>query len=246
MKHRIQGLVMGFLAAIMLMSATVYAATGESPVKIIYNNIKILIDGKEYVAKDSAGKIVEPFSLNGTIYLPVRAVANAFGKEVAWDGANATVMIGAKTSTWLDSLGVYDFKTLTLSEYESTGKINDFDRGIIVRQRFDSKESDPENEITILAYLLNGSYSKFSCKLDALYTSDWSDSYITPTTLKIYGDGKVLYTSPAFKNGIIPYDIDIDISNVSNLTFEFQAKGSSNIHGIKHRSIVLGNALLSK
>ena len=32
--------------------------------------------------------------MNGTTYLPVRAVANALGKEVYWDGPNYTVYIG--------------------------------------------------------------------------------------------------------------------------------------------------------
>ncbi|MBQ9976669.1 MAG: hypothetical protein IJP16_09160 [Clostridia bacterium] len=47
-----------------------------------YNDIKICIDGNYITPKDAGGNVVEPFIINGTTYLPVRAVASALGKEV--------------------------------------------------------------------------------------------------------------------------------------------------------------------
>ena len=57
-------------------------------------NIKLVVDGAPVTPKDAAGNAVEPFSCNGTTYLPVRAVASALGKEVTWDGNTNTVYIG--------------------------------------------------------------------------------------------------------------------------------------------------------
>lgn len=59
-----------------------------------YMDIKLVIDGVEVVPKDAVGNIVEPFVVDGTTYLPVRAVGEALGKEVTWDGNTKTVYVG--------------------------------------------------------------------------------------------------------------------------------------------------------
>lgn len=62
----------------------------------MYENIKILIDGEEYTPKDANGNVIEPFIYNGTTYLPVRGIANAFDVDVDWDGATASIYLGKK------------------------------------------------------------------------------------------------------------------------------------------------------
>ena len=59
-----------------------------------YLDIKLVVDGKEVTPKDVNGKVVEPFAYNGTTYLPVRAVGEALGKTVRWDGETKTVHLG--------------------------------------------------------------------------------------------------------------------------------------------------------
>ena len=59
-----------------------------------YDNIKLVIDGATITPKDANGSTVEPFIYNGTTYLPVRAVGNALGKQVSWDGKTKTVYLG--------------------------------------------------------------------------------------------------------------------------------------------------------
>ncbi len=44
--------------------------------------------------KDANGNVVEPFTMNGTTYLPVRAISNALEKDVEWDGEAFSVYIG--------------------------------------------------------------------------------------------------------------------------------------------------------
>ena len=58
-----------------------------------YNNIKIVIDGDTIVPKDTNGNVVEPFIVDGTTYLPVRAMCEAIGYGVEWDGAAQTVYV---------------------------------------------------------------------------------------------------------------------------------------------------------
>ena len=63
-------------------------------ITVQYDNIKLVIDGATITPKDANGSTVEPFIYNGTTYLPVRAVGNAIGKQVTWDGRSKTVYLG--------------------------------------------------------------------------------------------------------------------------------------------------------
>lgn len=63
-------------------------------ISIEYNDIKVTLDGKPVELKDATGKTVEPFTYNGTTYLPVRAVANLLGVDVKWDAATSTIYLG--------------------------------------------------------------------------------------------------------------------------------------------------------
>jgi len=94
MKKQWKGFVCGFMAAILVvvMGTTALAATVRQ-LNASYSGIKISLDGVEFVPKDANGTVVEPFIVDGTTYLPVRAVASAFGLDVAWDGATQTVIL---------------------------------------------------------------------------------------------------------------------------------------------------------
>lgn len=69
------------------------ATAGEVQKTLTYRNIKITINGSALTPKDANGNAVEPFIIDGTTYLPVRAVANALGLDVGWDGATNTVSL---------------------------------------------------------------------------------------------------------------------------------------------------------
>ena len=58
--------------------------------------INIFINGGKFIAKDANGNVVNPILKDGTTYLPVRAIGEAFDKEVAWDGATKTVTLTTK------------------------------------------------------------------------------------------------------------------------------------------------------
>ena len=60
---------------------------------ITYRGISIVVNGKKIVPQDASGNAVEPFIMDGTTYLPVRAIAGALGLDVSWDGASSTVVL---------------------------------------------------------------------------------------------------------------------------------------------------------
>lgn len=61
--------------------------------EVTYSGIRITLDGREVDPKDANGAAVEPFAVDGTTYLPVRAVADALGLEVTWDQERQTVAL---------------------------------------------------------------------------------------------------------------------------------------------------------
>ena len=90
--QRLKDMVCGaVIASMVLCSGTVaFAKVANMNIPVSFSNIKIIVDGKQL----STSK--EPFTYNGTTYLPVRAVAEAVGKDVTWDGATKTVYLGEK------------------------------------------------------------------------------------------------------------------------------------------------------
>ena len=87
--------------SVMLFTSAVFAENTE----VQENNnpdIQIVINGEKITPKDVNGKIVNPFLLEGTTYLPVRAVSEALGQKVEWDGENRVVYIGEKGASAFD------------------------------------------------------------------------------------------------------------------------------------------------
>lgn len=92
-------LSVAFLCSLSLPATATYA---DIPSTISYRDVKLKIDGIPYTPRVN-GRIIEPFILNGTTYLPVRAVADAFGRQVEFDSSTNTVKLGAPQSVPLYS-----------------------------------------------------------------------------------------------------------------------------------------------
>ena len=92
-----KGFIAGVLTTllVMLLVTTVFAAEISRTLTAVYRDIKITIDGKQIVPKDASGNVVEPFIVDGTTYLPVRAIAGVVGYDVSWDGNTNTVILSS-------------------------------------------------------------------------------------------------------------------------------------------------------
>ncbi|HEX3012117.1 MAG TPA: NPCBM/NEW2 domain-containing protein, partial [Syntrophomonadaceae bacterium] len=60
-------------------------------------------------------------------------------------------------------------------------------------------------------YLLNRKYSQFKGTVALHYRNR---STAGKSIMKIYGDDKLLYTSPVFTGGVYPDDFNVDVSGV--------------------------------
>ena len=93
---RVKLIVVRAMAIILLFGGIAAAASKTETIDITFRSIRIVVDGEEFVPKDVNNNLVEPFIYNGTTYLPVRAVSQALGREVSWDGDTSTVNINSK------------------------------------------------------------------------------------------------------------------------------------------------------
>ncbi len=69
------------------------SAASTEKANITYRGIKLVLDGEQFIPCDEGGNTVEPFIMEGTTYLPVRALAQALGLGVGWDGKTSTVIL---------------------------------------------------------------------------------------------------------------------------------------------------------
>ena len=94
-KEHTKGFISGLLlsALIFALIGSAAATVGSRTVTVDYADIKIELNGQQINPTDANGTPVEPFAINGTTYLPVRAVSSALGLDVDWDGATSTVKL---------------------------------------------------------------------------------------------------------------------------------------------------------
>ncbi|MTI56614.1 DUF3221 domain-containing protein [Geosporobacter ferrireducens] len=71
-------------------AATVYnnvSATLRPDIMVKYNNEAIAL-------KDANNELITPIIINGSTYLPIRAIANLTGLSIGWDNESKTILIG--------------------------------------------------------------------------------------------------------------------------------------------------------
>lgn len=100
-KDRLKGFFTGLIFAAFLgisaSGAAVLAAPIQSQISVVYDNIKIYVDGVLAQPKAANGDAIEPFTSNGVTYLPVAAISKILGKDVNWDGNTKSIYIGKRT-----------------------------------------------------------------------------------------------------------------------------------------------------
>lgn len=125
-KDNIKGFAIGFVASALLLCSATFAENVQKTITAFYNNIKIVVNGETITPKDANGNVVEPFIVDGTTYLPVRAISEALGEEVDWDGATSTVYIGEKPVAATPENTSFAVNAASLTPYKGTvlAKVN--------------------------------------------------------------------------------------------------------------------------
>lgn len=181
---------------------------GTKTIQAVFKNIKICVDGVAMTPRDTAGKEVEPFIYNGTTYLPVRAVGEAVGKEVTYDGSTNTVYLGKSGTIAYAGQQVKSYQKAG-SIYEDTATIGGakYYNSIYHNSIFNTKDT--------IYYNLNGMYNSMSGVYGIL------DGHPTEEcTINIYGDDKLLKTIECI-GGELPKNFAIPLNGVLQLKIEF-------------------------
>ena len=223
-KEKLKGFVTGALAMGVLLGGfgAVNAKKATEAIEIAYNNIKIYVDGMKVEPKDANGRDIEPFIYNGTTYLPVRAVGEAMGKTVNWDGATQTVYLGAKP-------GASEYMTDILPAYESGGVLDNAYRykeySAITSGGTESfnlggvkyLDGITIHEKTWAVWNTNSKYKSMTgvlCHVDG--TDSWINASGYPQILYIYCDG-VLRDEIELTPSMAPKMLTINLEGVNQL-----------------------------
>jgi hypothetical protein len=220
MSQRTKKILRG-IACLALTAALVCTASAAQQdtrtIQATFSGIKIYVDGNLVRPKDASGKAIEPFVIDGTTYLPVRAVGEALGKEVQWDGPTQSVYIGHRPGV-VAYLGeaVTPFAFSGISHYPENGTFKMdgkvYSRGIVKARDFEEPYAH---------YNLNSAYST----MEGLYGP--VDAVAGQGALvSIYGDEKLLQTIE-ITGGSLPKKFSVGIEGIKQLKIEFKGRGST-------------------
>ncbi len=165
-----------------------------------------------HIYVDDRPLATEGFIYDGTTYLPVRAVSEAVGKAVSWDGRTSSVFIGQHSSSEpaavLTELDYFNRDGVVITKESIKDNLGrTYNRGYLSGYSSQS----------FVEYKLNGKFSR----LTGTFFVKYNDRTFTgPGMLKIYGDGKLLYISPEITGGVEPVPVDVDITGVLTLRIE--------------------------
>jgi len=215
LKDKTKGFVVGMLVMAMMLGMATFVAARSESIEASYNNIKIVIDNTLVEPKDGNGMTVEPFIYNGTTYLPVRAVGEAFSKEVNWDGATNTVYVGQWSNKPYRDVAVWNKPYLSVkdknnfSASEKSG--NDF-----------LNLNPPARGQTHVVYAANGMTK------EAKGTILINNSEGAEIRYRFYDENdNLLYTSPILTDATPRTDFKFNIGSILQIRIEVTATDGS-------------------
>ncbi len=138
-KVLVTSLVLGLFA-----TSTVYGAAISKTLKAFYRDIKIYVNDVQIDPKDQNGNSVEPFIVNDSTYLPLRAISEVTGNAVIWEDKTSSIKINSKVKYPIDYLygdfGLYsmyiDGSRMTIQEKIATKPVFS-----VFRNKTDSRDN---------------------------------------------------------------------------------------------------------
>ncbi len=212
---KIKGTVAGILIGTTLSCGLAFAKNGIETIQAEYSDIKIYMDGVLLSPKDVNGNTVEPFIYNGTTYLPVRAVGEAVGKQVSWDGATSSVYLGERPGQVTYLTDVMDAFTSNYYEKYTTENGKSFNMG-------GTKYTNGfvlEYEGSEAVFNLNGNYRTITFDMGHV---DGSDNY--DAGIQIFIDDRLVEEYVAGYDDI-PQKITIPVNNGLKIKFSVVREG---------------------
>jgi len=196
------------------------------------NNIKMVLHGKPFEPKDPNGTKIVPITYKGTTYLPMRAIAEAVGLKVNWNGKTQTATLG-------------DVEGEVIKDQISFVKASPEFGGYAPRYRLKSREPAlltagngtvfefgyfGENQSAqIETFNTNFEYDKFKARFWVDEDKDEEGKYVTHDAYIEFSDehGSVVKKQNAEWGKMV--DVEINVKDVKELTVN--VRGSKSIIG---------------
>ena len=223
MKKQSKGFVQGFLVAILIIAFALPSFAGwQKQATLNYNGIGVILDGKNVKLKDENGNTVEPFIIDGTTYLPVRAIANALDLGVSWNSmAQAVEFTSAnypdtspEISQDLEGKLIFDEHRIKIY-YLGISATDNYRGGYEVNLRIENSSS---NNIVVLArhLFVNG------LEVDGILTG-------------FAAAGKTVSDAILLSESALRAQ---DITSINKVTFQFYIEDTDSRVGIRNSTII--------
>lgn len=179
-----------------------YASTGKKTAELLYSNIKIVVNGN--ILKTE----LEPFSIDGRVYVPLRVVAEALNQKVGWE--NNTVLIGTgKQSLLLTDLIKPSVRLVDVGDYLTVN--GDNIRGFYAL----GKQSQKSGSIDF--FVQNKGIKEIN---GSILLDDNNPEGVEPAKIRVILDNKTIWQgSIGTSDNPIPINVKLDESS-SHLVFE--------------------------
>lgn len=204
---------------LMLVFSTVVFAARKVNITVTYDNIKVVVDGREVqFGKDTKGKQIEPFIYNGTTYLPLRAVAEALGKQVQWDKNTNTAFLGdGVVNTGEVNVALTEImKPFSKDDTQVIAKDGDYKKVTLAGKEYNNgllfkTYSDEKGHAN---FNLEGKYTNLTGLLGA-------DQEGTTVKVDFIGDGNLLQ-SYDIVSGQLPVNVNLNVTGVRLLEIKYE------------------------
>jgi len=196
--------------------STSEAASDLKKISVSQDPINYYVDKVEKVPPEGQAG----FNYQGTIYVPMRFIAESLGEEVTWDGKTKSVYIGDVPKF----IALKDVKPIgsdedhffhnpssviisTGEKFERSYQLGGYHGGGAVQDH-------------AVEYLANGNYKGFETYLAPI--KKLAANSFGAGFLKIYADGKLVFDSGAIKDKV---KVHVNLDGVSKVKFELEGSG---------------------
>ena len=125
---RISVVLLLIATAVFCLATGAFAASNLTDIKAFLNGeVKFIKDGVKWHPKNDKGNEVLPITYNGTTYLPLRVIADAFDIPVGYDSQTKTILLGEGAS---DNVTLYAKQMKT--EYSASAFFDVIDKKQLV------------------------------------------------------------------------------------------------------------------
>jgi len=223
-RDQLQGFIAGILVVLLLlpMGTAFGAPTWTSrDITVLQGGIRLVVNGQEFTPRDAQGRVVEPLIFQGSTFVPLRAVGEALGYPVDWDGSTTTVYIGRlpqgtpflQAAPWFERSSIH--WTITTATVNMLGQ--PFANAMIVTNSGGNFTSGTAWS----HHSLNGQFTTLSGTIGRIDGSGTS-----PSTISFIGDGREL-VSFTIDGNTHPTDISVDVTGVLVLRIQISVPDSS-------------------